>query len=65
MNEYHIEFENFEGKISDINSFNDFLFVMINVKNEFVIQVFDIQNSIEYNEETQNPKANKIKELRI
>jgi hypothetical protein len=38
---------------------------MINVKNEFVIQIFDIQNSTEYNEETQNPKANKIKELRI
>ena len=61
MEKNPIEFEDFEGKITDMNSFNDFLFVMINVKNEFVIQIFDIQNSIEYNEETENPKANKIK----
>jgi hypothetical protein len=65
MNENQIEFEDFEGKITDMNSFENFLFVMITVKNEFIIHIFNVLSEKESNQETTRAKAKRTQELRI
>jgi hypothetical protein len=48
-----------------MNSFENFLFVMITVKNEFIIHIFNVLSEKESNQETTRAKAKRTQELRI